>query len=147
MARSKVAKSWEYLREPDFLRIHTVHVHASNTYCCSGDGKLTRDRKTVLVDDCAVGIALYNLENLNRFRTIPIPRANLPQGQIRKHGLALYECESMVLCGSDHGVVYVNGLDGRAIDEIDVGCNDLVHTLTVNSLNSYTREVLMVLWI
>ncbi|KAK0431500.1 hypothetical protein EV421DRAFT_1911834 [Armillaria borealis] len=84
------------------------------------------------IDDPAEGVALVRLQDGARVRTFPVPIRK----SCRPRQVAFAEEGKVVVCGSDHGKVYVfNHRTGGKIDELHVDQEDWVQTLTTVSLN------------
>lgn len=88
-------------------------------------------RKDVFcIDDPAQGAALFRLQSGARVRTYPVPIKRTMR--VRQVSFA-EEC-SVIVIGSDHGTIYVfDRRSGGVIDELKMGTNGWVQTVTVGS--------------
>ncbi len=99
------------------------------TSSCSANAAITDAKDIVGIDDPAEGVALVRLQDGARVRTFPVP----VRKSCRPRQVAFAEEGKVVVCGSDHGKVYVfDRRTGGKIDELHVDQEDWVQTLTVS---------------
>lgn len=86
-------------------------------------------RGVFCLDDPLQGVALYRLESGARIRTYPVTVKKTP----RPRQVTFAEDCSVILSGSDHGVVYI--FDRRSGDTVDIlkAGDDRVQAITVSA--------------
>lgn len=98
----------------------------------SGDAAVNARKGVFCVDDPEQGVALYHLDTGARIRTFPIP---VTKSRRARQVSFAEEC-SVVVSGSDHGVVYLfNRRSGDTLDELRIGNDDWIQTVTVSGFN------------
>lgn len=92
-------------------------------------------RNVVLLDLPSEGAGLYRLDDtLVRMRTFPVP----VQKRMRPRQVALGEDDSIVVSGSDHGVVYIfERRDGKVIQELGLKNSGWCQTVLVRNRFRY----------
>lgn len=84
-------------------------------------------RNVFCLDDPDQGIALYKLDSGNRVRTYEVP----VKKSMRPRQVAFAEDCSMIVSGSDHGMVYVfDRRTGEPVDMLETG-TDRVQAIAV----------------
>lgn len=97
----------------------------------SGDADVNAKKDVFCIDDPAQGAAVYCLQSGSRVRTYPVKVTKT----IRARQVHFAEDCSLIVIGSDHGIVYVfNRRSGSIVDELKLGTDGWVQTITVSSL-------------
>ena len=87
-----------------------------------GHAAINTKEDTVIVNDVSQGIALYKLLGTERLKTF-----NVPHMERRSRNVAFHDGASTVICGSDHGKVYIfDCRTGKINDTIHIGVKDWV---------------------
>ena len=93
-----------------------------------GDVNVNVRKNVFCIDDPAQGAALCRLQTGARVRTYPVPVTK----SMRIRQVAFAEDCSVIVIGSDHGMVYVfDRRSGNVIDELHMGSKGWVQAVTV----------------
>lgn len=85
------------------------------------------------IDDPCQGVGLFRLDTGTRIRTFPI---TVTKSQRPRQVSFAEEC-SVIVSGSDHGVVYLfNRRSGDMLDELNIGTDEWIQTVTVSAVNA-----------
>lgn len=75
------------------------------------------------------GIALYKLSGTERLKTFTIPH-----NERRSRNVAFHDGATTVICGSDHGKVYIfDRRTGKINDTIHIGVKEWVQSIAVGN--------------
>ena len=81
------------------------------------------------MDDPSSGTNLYRLDNRKRIKTFPVKVTK----RKRVRQVTFSEGTTMLVSGSDHGIVYVfDRRNGEVLDELEVDSGEWVQTVTVS---------------
>ncbi|RDB18853.1 hypothetical protein Hypma_014539 [Hypsizygus marmoreus] len=108
-----------------------------NTGCNIGNAAINARRGVFCIDDPLQGVALYRLDSGARIRTYPVA----VKKSSKPRQVTFAEDCSVILCGSDHGTVYVfDRRSGDVVDKLKIG-NDRIQATTAVEMNE-TKFVL-----
>jgi hypothetical protein len=100
----------------------------SHTFALSGDAVVNAKKGVFCIDEPTEGVALYRLDSGARIRTFPI-RVTRSE---RPRQVSFTEDCSVIVSGSDHGVVYVfDRRSGDVVDRLRLDADDWIQTVTV----------------
>jgi hypothetical protein len=81
------------------------------------------------IDDPAQGAALYRLQSGAKVKTYPVKKTR----NMRERQVVFAEDCSLIVIGSDHGIVYVfDRRSGNILDKLEVSRGNWVQTITVS---------------
>lgn len=90
------------------------------------------------VDNSEEGVALYKLETGARVRTFPVAATKSK----RPRQIDLAEDCSVIISGSDHGIVYVfDRRTGETIDQLRIDHSDWVQTVNVSTKPVFSMKL------
>jgi hypothetical protein len=99
----------------------------------SGDATVNTKKGVFCVDDSAQGVGLYRLETGARIRTFPVAITKTT----RPRQIDLAEDCSVIISGSDHGIVYAfDRRTGETIDQLRVHPDDWVQTVKAAEIHN-----------
>jgi hypothetical protein len=99
----------------------------------SGDATVNTKKGVFCIDDSAQGVGLYRLETGARIRTFPVAITKTT----RPRQIDLAEDCSVIISGSDHGIVYAfDRRTGDTIDQIQIHPGDWVQTVKATEINN-----------
>lgn len=111
-------------------------------WLASGHAAINVKEDVMIIDDVAQGVALYKLSTSERVRTFPVPSS-----ERRSRNVAFHDGGSAIVCGSDHGIVYIfDRKTGDTLDAIDMGIEDWVQSVVVRQDHAAWIILSQTLW-
>ncbi|KAJ6579910.1 hypothetical protein B0H10DRAFT_2099315, partial [Mycena sp. CBHHK59/15] len=103
-----------------------------NGHIFRGDAVVDSRKGVVCIDDPACGVGLYCLDDHHRVKTFDIPVTK----QKRPRKVCFADESRVIVCGSDHGIVYVfDRRSGDTLDELRIDASDWVQTIATTDCN------------
>jgi hypothetical protein len=105
-------------------------VKSGFSSCPSGDAAVNSRKGVFCIDEPGEGVALHRLDTGARIRTFPIA---ITRSQRPRQVCFAEDC-SVIVSGSDHGVVYIfDRRSGYKLDELRIDPSDWTQTVMVGS--------------
>ncbi|KAJ3912018.1 hypothetical protein F5877DRAFT_54629 [Lentinula edodes] len=121
---------WSFGREDGVINVLNENgtiIQSWPTATVIGHAAINVKEDVMIIDDVAQGVALYKLSTSERVRTFPVPSS-----ERRSRNVAFHDGGSAIVCGSDHGIVYIfDRKTGDTLDAIDMGIEDWVQSVVV----------------
>ncbi|KAJ6540095.1 WD40-repeat-containing domain protein [Mycena sp. CBHHK59/15] len=97
-----------------------------------GDAVVDSRKGSICIDDPSSGVNVHRLDDRRKVKSFSIPATK----QMRARKVCFSDQCRDVVCGSDHGVVYVfNRRSGEVVDELRVDGTEWVQTVTSTECN------------